>query len=221
MNEESRRGLEEYRRQRQFDRGGNQICVVFLACDPTLAECIVDQIPPGRLATASFASLEALLGGQKSKLVAGDHCLVIDGTTDQIDGLSVFSEIAKRQWTLPVVALVRHGDVHSAVHFMRAGACDVIEKTSAARDLPTSIRRALSGASTRVPASRPGYPLLSGEERRLLQLTVGGALTKQIAREMGISLRTVQLRRSALRKKLGARTAAELIRLALRAGLCQ
>jgi FixJ family two-component response regulator len=97
----------------------------------------------------------------------------------------------------------------------------MLPKPTIEREVLEAIHSVLDRANGRAASGING-PLagLSDEECQLLRAVGLGTLNKQIARGMKVSLRTVQFRRAALMQKLGARTRADLIRLAVESGLC-
>jgi FixJ family two-component response regulator len=204
--------------------------VSFLGCNADLVKAAGERLPVERATTASFDTEEQWLAELDGQPLPGRQCVVIDMTANlanQIDALALLAKLSCRTAPMPVVALVAPGDVRSAVQLMRGGAFEVIEMVGDEQELVEAILLAIEDREAAGPLVRSAGDLslgmfeLSDAERQLLQLTVAGVVNKQIARQMVVSLRTVHIRRSALMKKLGARTRADLIRLALQSGLCE
>ncbi|HVX14431.1 MAG TPA: LuxR C-terminal-related transcriptional regulator [Pirellulales bacterium] len=201
--------------------------VSFLRCSAEFV-CTVAAIVPAECATtAAFDTEEEWLADLDKPGVPTKQCVVVDttsGTADRVDAMSLLAHLSCRTVPLPLVALVATGDVRSAVKFMRAGAFDVIELGGPEQELVEAVRLALEDREVEGPSAGTAGKLSSGmfelsdAERQLLRLTVAGLVNKEIAYKMGVSLRTVNTRRSALMKKLGVRTRAELIRLAVQSG---
>lgn len=217
----SRRSLDEYKRQQRLAAKQPAPVVAFLGCDAA-ALSIVETLPPDeRPLTMSFDALDPMVAALDEPFPARRKCVVVDATSEAVD-----AEVAIRQLAgglMPVVALVAASDVPTAVQLMRAGAHDVIEK-SRSGELLDAVTYAweqvpLAGPAGHVAGDYPAQLDLSDAERRLIQLTVEGAVNKQIARELGVCLRTVHFRRAAVMKKLGARSNADLIRIAVQSGL--
>lgn len=154
--------------------------------------------------------------------------VVTDVRMPEMNGLELVRRLKAAGSTLPVIVITGHADVPLAVDAMRAGVVDFIEKPFDEEILLSSIRAALDAAG---PAAAPASPVdpqrdrfeqvlagLSGREREVLRGVVAGKLNKQIAHELGISPRTVEVYRANVMGKTGARGLSELVRIALLAG---
>ncbi|RAK62793.1 response regulator FixJ [Phenylobacterium kunshanense] len=159
--------------------------------------------------------------------VAGDlksGVIVTDVRMPEMNGLELVRRLKDRGVTLPVIVITGHGDVPLAVEAMRAGVVDFIEKPFEDDTLLNSIRSALNSAPEADPqdAERQRFEQmltgLSGREREVLRGVVAGKLNKQIAYELGISPRTVEVYRANVMSKTGAHGLSELVRIALLAG---
>ncbi len=167
---------------------------------------------------ATFPSGEALLASLNADPSPTPGCAVVDVRMgDGMTGLDLQHALAARPAPrLPVVIVTGHADVPLAVAAMRAGVRDFIEKPYPPDRLLASIAEALMTAPPRTVAI---LPALTPRERDVLSALIAGRSNKQIAREMGISHRTVEGHRAALMTRLGARSLAEVVRLGLAAGL--
>ncbi len=167
---------------------------------------------------ATFATGEAMLASLFADPKPAPGCAVLDLRMGEgMTGVDVQHAVAARPGTrLPVIIVTGHADVPLAVAAMRAGVRDFIEKPYPPERLLTAIAEALMTAP---PRPAPILPALTPRERDVLRSLVVGRSNKQIAREMGISHRTVEGHRAALMTRLGARSLAEVVRLALAAGL--
>jgi two-component system, LuxR family, response regulator FixJ len=146
-------------------------------------------------------------------------CMVLDLRLPGMSGMELQAHLNDMQVNLPIVFLTAHGDVPIAVQALRAGAVDFIEKPAAPHRLLESIR--LAGG----PAYGHPYPnipktivsnrlsKLTARERDVLDLLLLGKLNKEIAEELGVSQRTVEVHRSRIREKMQARGIADLIRM--------
>jgi two-component system response regulator FixJ len=154
---------------------------------------------------------------------APNACLVTDVRMPGMDGLALQEELARRKDSLPVIVMTGHGDVPLAVKAMRAGAIDFLEKPFEEDALVTSVRRALERRSvslSRNSAAQAALEQLSHlteRERQVLDLLVMGKPNKVIAFELDISPRTVEIHRARVMEKTGARSLADLVRVALAA----
>ena len=152
-------------------------------------------------------------------------CLLLDMRMPDISGLELQQELAARGATLPVIIITAYGDVPLAVKAMKAGAVDFIEKPFADEVILDSIRRALArGAQVRWtewPADDLAARIarLTPREREVLEPLVLGRLNKQIAHDLGISPRTIEIHRARVMEKMQARNLAQLVRMAIAIGI--
>ena len=147
-------------------------------------------------------------------------CVVLDLRMPQKSGLDVLEELSSRQISVPVIMITGHGDIPAAVAAMKQGAVDFFEKPYRGAALLESVRRAieLDQLNLRQQAERSiiltRYQTLTPDEKEVLRYTVEGKPDKAIALRLDLSLRTIQLRRASLMRKMQAASRAALIRLA-------
>ncbi len=152
-------------------------------------------------------------------------CLLLDVQMPEMNGLELQQKLADNGSTLPVIIITGHGDVPIAVKAMKAGAVDFIEKPFTDDIILDSVRRALElGVRSRreqvsVDQAEAGIKRLTTREYEVLEHLVVGRLNKQIAYDLGISARTVEIHRARVMEKMGVRTLAHLVRLALAKGI--
>ena len=150
-------------------------------------------------------------------------CLVLDVRMPEMTGTALQDRLIQDGVAIPVVFITGHGDVPMAVEAIRKGAHDFIEKPFRDEQLLDVIRRALAaGADRKQSAARDAVrderlAALTAREREVLDLVVAGKLNKTIADLLGISAKTVEFHRANIMQKTGARSIAELVRLAMRA----
>jgi two-component system, LuxR family, response regulator FixJ len=148
-------------------------------------------------------------------------CLVLDVALPGLNGLELQRKLIQDKIDLPIVFITGYGNVQMAVSAMQAGAVNFLEKPVREQELWDSIRKALDidahNRRRRLRRQRveERLALLSEGERSVLNLVIEGKLNKEIACELKLSNRTVEDRRARLMKKMGARTVAELVQLAL------
>lgn len=167
----------------------------------------------------------------ESALVFLDHvvkttaeCVVSDIRMPGMNGLELVRRLKADGIACPVVLITGHGDVSLAVEAMKAGVIDFIEKPFDDATLLTAVRIALntrSSAGSSEAARLEAEARLAGltpRERDVFIGLVAGKINKVIGHELGISARTVEVYRANVMVKTGARSMAELIRMALTAG---
>ena len=167
------------------------------------------------LAVRAFASAKAFL---EHPLPAGPACLVLDIRMPGMSGTALQDELAARAPRLPIIFITGHGNIPTAVEAVKKGAFDFIEKPFDDYQLLSQVMNALEGRGSRAPvpaANREHLALLSEREQEVLKLVLAGKPSRQVARELDISARTVEFHRARIMQKLGVRTAAELFRVCL------
>ncbi len=146
-------------------------------------------------------------------------CMLLDLRLPGMGGLQLLQHLNDVDASIPIIVVTAHGDVPIAVQAMKAGAIDFIEKPARADHLLEAVGMAQEILSNRSP---PGVPKnvvaerlskLTDREREVLQHLTVGKLNKEIAEELGISQRTVEIHRSRIREKMQARGISDLIRM--------
>ncbi|WFR80251.1 response regulator [Janthinobacterium rivuli] len=151
-------------------------------------------------------------------------CLLLDVRMPLMSGLELQQELSHHAIALPVIFLSGHGDLAMAVQTMKAGACDFLEKPCKDQVLLDAVSRAVarSVAESRSAASantaQTALARLTVREREVALLMAEGKASKVIARELGISDKTVQVHRHNTMEKLGLHSAAEVARLLMAGG---
>ena len=151
-------------------------------------------------------------------------CLILDVRMPGMSGLELQEQLVARGVNLPILFITGHGDVPMAVATMKKGAVDFIEKPFNEADLRASVERMLAAAEDEAETrkrerEREGLlSRLTARERQVLECIVAGRLNKQIADDLGISIKTVEAHRANIMDKLNAGTVADLLRLALTRG---
>jgi FixJ family two-component response regulator len=167
--------------------------------------------------TAFFADAEAFLAAWREDW---SGCVVADLRLPGLSGLELQAEMGRRGSWLPFVIITAHGDVPAARAAFRADAVDFLEKPFDHAQLRTAIQNAFSKEHLRLARSADAGRLarLTAREREVLAAAAQGLHAKEIARQLGISARTVEVHKTRIMAKLGARNVAELVRFALGAG---
>jgi FixJ family two-component response regulator len=152
-------------------------------------------------------------------------CLVLDMSMPGMTGLEVQQALEARGVALPVVFLTGRADVPSSVKAMKRGAADFLTKPVDERDLLAAVERSVeSDAAARrdraeVAEIAERLATLTPREREVLAHVISGKLNKQIAADLGTVEKTVKVHRGRVMEKMDARSVADLVRLAQRAGI--
>ena len=155
----------------------------------------------------------------------GDGCLLLDVQMPDMNGLELQQKLADNGSSLPVIIITGHGDVPIAVKALKAGAVDFIEKPFTDEVILGSVRRALEfGKKHRrkqasMNEAKAGIVRLTTREYEVFELLAVGRLNKQIAGDLGISSRTVEVHRARVMEKMEAHNLAHLVRMALALGI--
>jgi FixJ family two-component response regulator len=185
--------------------------------DASLRESMIDLLNAAGFRTRGYASTGEFLLDPPAD---APGCLLLDVRLPGPSGLDLQAGMQRLGINLPVIFLTGYADVAASVQAMKAGAVDFLEKPVARDILLEAIHRALANdalqRATQEDARRRTTKLetLTIREREVFDRIVDGKLNKQIADDLGVSLRTVKAYRAQLMVKLGVTSAAELGRLA-------
>ena len=152
-------------------------------------------------------------------------CIITDVRMPEISGIELLRRLRELKVLLPVIVVTGHGDVPLAVEAMKFGAADFLEKPFDDEVLLAAVRSALDrqDSDAKRQAERAAiHDRLSGlsnRERDVLEGLVAGHANKQIAFDLGISPRTVEIYRANLMTKMQAASLSDLVRMALTAGI--
>jgi RNA polymerase sigma factor (sigma-70 family) len=165
-------------------------------------------------ATALFADAEAFLAAYRDDWAG---CVVADLRLPGKSGLELQAELRARSSALPFILMTAHGDVPSARTAFQARAVDFLEKPFDHAQLRSAIENAFSREQQRLARANELAKLatLTVREREVLEHAAQGLHAKEIAAALGISPRTVEVHKTRIMEKLGARNIAELVRFAL------
>lgn len=171
--------------------------------------------------TKTYPSAEAFLEQADARSTG---CVLLDLRMPGMSGLELQSTLARRGVRLPIVIVTAHGDVATTRQALKAGAFDFVEKPIDAEQLLAIIGRALaSERATRertahLEALRQRLARLTERERQVFERVVDGRHNREIAAELGISARTVEVYKARMMEKLHVERLPDLIRLADDAG---
>lgn len=151
-------------------------------------------------------------------------CVVVDLRMPGMSGLELQEALHQRQALSPIIFITGHGTVDSAVHAMRAGAIDFLQKPFDDEVLLDTIQRAIRlDAEARASLQEQGAiaereKTLTSREREVMALVVEGKANKVIAFDLGVSERTIEIHRSRVMKKMEAKSLPHLVRMSILIG---
>lgn len=194
--------------QRQEDRA-----IHVVDDDPAIRDSLAWLFEARGLPVREWEAGEAFLAAW-SPVMRG--CVLLDLRMGGLSGLDVLDRLEAQGSILPVIVLTGHGDVPLAVQSLKKGAVDFVEKPFDSGDLVGRVEAALALEARRHAEAVATRSLerrldsLSGREREVMDLMLTGLLNKQIADQMGIAIRTVEVHRAHVLEKFGVRSAVEL-----------
>ncbi len=169
-------------------------------------------------------SVETFEDGDSFVTVAKERvpaCVILDVHMPGRSGIDVLKALSADSYEAPIFIISGQGDIPMAVEAIRNGAFDFIEKPFDADTVVARVREGIEAQRNKgAPAngetgSFPGAELLTRREREVLGRITAGASNKDAGRELGISPRTVEVHRARIMEKLGAKNAADLVRIVL------
>ena len=152
-------------------------------------------------------------------------CVLLDVRMPEMSGLDVLDVMNERKVPLPVIIITGHGDISNAVRAMKSGAIDFIQKPFSKDTLLGAVEAGfdyLRGEADRAAAAAKAtlsLAMLTPREMEVLEGLARGLTNKAVARDLGISSRTVEVHRAHLFTKLGVRNLPEALKIAYAAGL--
>jgi FixJ family two-component response regulator len=161
----------------------------------------------------------------QSKLPDVASCLVLDIRLPGLSGLDFQTELAKASIHIPIIFMTGHGDIPMTVRAMKGGAVDFLTKPFRDQDMLDAVVMAIERDRNRrevekvVANLQALFETLTSREREILALVAAGLMNKQIAAELGLAEITVKIHRGHTMKKMGARSSADLIRMAQTLGI--
>jgi FixJ family two-component response regulator len=189
--------------------------------DPAVRQTLSIVLSAGGYQVICFADGAALLAVARSR---SPSCILLDVHIPGKSGLDILKELRGEDYPAPILMISGQGDITMAVTAIRNGALDFIEKPFWGSEIVVRLGQAI-GAFARRQAEQsaskitsfhfPGREPLTRREREVLERFSSGATNKKAGRHLGISPRTIEDHRANIMKKLGARNAADLIRMVM------
>jgi len=190
--------------------------------DEALRESLAFLLSTAQIEVESYASAVAFLEAVPNTQLS---CVITDVRMPGLSGIDLLRRLKELKIDVPVIVITGHGDVPLAVEAMKVGAVDFLEKPFDDEVLLASVRAALTRqvGDNKRSAERAEIETklsaLSNRERDVLGGLVAGRANKQIAYDLGISPRTVEIYRANLMNKMQAGSLSDLVRMALIVGI--
>ena len=184
--------------------------------DPSMRTAIKELIEAVGMSCQTFGSGQELLGAELPDVPSS---LVLDVRLPGLSGLNLQRELRERGINMPIIFITGHGDIPMSVQAMKAGAVEFLTKPFRDQDLLDAIEqgierdRSARKRQTEIRDLRDRSEALTPREHEVMRLVVTGMLNKQVAAELDISEKTVNVHRSQVMQKMQADSLAELVRM--------
>jgi len=192
--------------------------VVFVVDDDaSMREALGGLVRLVGLQAETFGSAAEFL---QSKLPDAPACLVLDVRLPGLSGLDFQTELAKAGIHIPIIFITGYGDIPMSVKAMKAGAVEFLTKPFREQDMLDAIQAALEKDRSRrehdhkILELRSLFDSLTSREQEVIGYVTAGLMNKQIAAEIGVSEITVKVHRGNVMRKMGAKSLADLVRMA-------
>ena len=200
------------------DKEENNAIVFIVDDDASVRDSLRWLIESVQLRVQCYATAQEFLDGYSGQQTG---CVVLDVRMPGISGLDLQEELIQQGFVLPVIIITGHADVPMAVRAFKSGVFDFIEKPFNDQHLIDRIQQAIEKSRSqkvniqRRQEARERLQKLSSREIQVLNCIVAGSSNKSMARELDISVKTVETHRANLMSKMKAGSVSELVRIAL------
>ena len=195
----------------------DQPIVAVIDDDESVRESLGALLETISLKVALFSSVEAFLDVNPPVLPS---CIVLDVRLPGESGFELQKQLVAAEVDVPIVFITGHGDIRMSVRAMKAGAIEFLSKPFREQELLDAVRQGVkrhhaSEAQRRASVQiRERFAGLTDREKEIMTLLARGRVSKQIAGQLAISEVTVRVHRSQIMEKMGARSLADLVRMA-------
>jgi FixJ family two-component response regulator len=195
----------------------NAVVIHVVDDDAALRSALEGLLATVGLATRSYGTARDFLN---SGFTDAPGCIVIDIRLPDMNGLAFQAKLAQAGVRLPVVMMTGYGDIPMTVRAMKGGAVDFLPKPFRDQDMIDAVLAAVERDKEQRTADQglsqlqQRFATLSTRQRQVMLLVTAGKMNKQVAGDLGISEITAKIHRSLAMRKMGARTLADLVRMA-------
>jgi FixJ family two-component response regulator len=204
-------------RRRMKEASTPQPVVFVIDDDASIREALKSLFNSIGLRVETFGSASQLL---ERPLPDAPSCLVLDVRLPGLSGLDFQGELAKANILIPIIFITGHGDIPMSVRAMKAGAVEFLTKPFRDQDLLDAVQTAIERDRTRregarsISGLRSRFEILTPREQEVIAFVTTGMMNKQIAAQIGVSEITVKVHRGNIMRKMGAKSFADLVRMA-------
>ncbi len=199
-----------------------QSIVFVIDDDASLGASVSSLLRSVGLQARVFASTSEFLQEKRPNVPS---CMVLDVRLPGVSGIDFQADLSKRNIHIPIVFMTGHGDIPMTVRAMKAGAVEFLTKPFREQDMLDAVKLALERDQSRIESERASSELklsfeaLTPREQEIMGLVSSGLMNKQVAGKIGLSEITVKVHRGRIMRKMGARSLADLVRMAEALGI--
>ena len=199
-----------------------QSIVFVIDDDASLGASVSSLLRSVGLQARVFASTSEFLQEKRPNVPS---CMVLDVRLPGVSGIDFQADLSKRNIHIPIVFMTGHGDIPMSVRAMKAGAVEFLTKPFRDQDMLDAVQLALERDLSRIESEKAAsglkskFETLTPREQEIMALVASGLMNKQVAGKIGLSEITVKVHRGRVMQKMGARTLADLVRIAEALGI--
>jgi FixJ family two-component response regulator len=204
------------------DGNSGQPIVFIVDDDPRVRASVSSLLRSVGLQARVFASTSEFLQEKRPPLPS---CLVLDVRLPGVSGIDFQADLSRRNVHIPIIFMTGHGDIPMTVRAMKAGAVEFLTKPFRDQDMLDAVQLALDRDRSRIESEtassglKSSFESLTPREQEIMALVASGLMNKQVAGKIGLSEITVKVHRGRIMRKMGARTLADLVRMAEALGI--